>query len=400
MNNNFDINSTKSITAIIIINVIGPAAFIIQPAFVQGVVELLGFNEKQAGYVAASEMWGVAITTAIFMFLTKTVNWRKVITCAVLLMVVGNILSIFFTDFLGFATSRAVVGIGEGVLISLGFTMLSITNNPDRNFGYMIMWLLLFGAVMMFLLPTIFGLVGMSGFLILLTLIICVTLPFIRHLPTSSKEHIHVVDDSITAKTGYRIISVISVLTFFIAIGAIWAYLFLIGIKAGGTEQGVANTLMAAQFIGAAGAFSAAMMADRFGRILPISFSLIGCLAAQFFMMDGNGLAKYIFAVCFFNFCYNMAHPYLYAALSSFDKTGDIIRFAIAGQMLGIAIGPSIAAYIVSPDNFNNVIILSVVFFGLALAFIYPALVDHQKKMTQREAGQNPLNLETVKKPL
>lgn len=44
-----DINSRQSIIAMIYIAVIGPCICIVQPAFIQGLVTKLGFDEQQAG---------------------------------------------------------------------------------------------------------------------------------------------------------------------------------------------------------------------------------------------------------------------------------------------------------------------------------------------------------------
>ena len=48
-NQNIDINSTMAVTSAILISVIGPSVFIVQPGFVQGLVELLNFTEQEAG---------------------------------------------------------------------------------------------------------------------------------------------------------------------------------------------------------------------------------------------------------------------------------------------------------------------------------------------------------------
>ena len=60
-----DVNSRKCIGAAILMGVVGPEVFIVQPGFVQGLVEYLGFDDKTAGYVASGEMFGIAATTIL-----------------------------------------------------------------------------------------------------------------------------------------------------------------------------------------------------------------------------------------------------------------------------------------------------------------------------------------------
>ena len=45
---NVDVNSTRSIAAIIYLAVVGPSVFIIQPGFVQGLVDTLGLSPEQS----------------------------------------------------------------------------------------------------------------------------------------------------------------------------------------------------------------------------------------------------------------------------------------------------------------------------------------------------------------
>jgi len=370
----YDINKTSSVVAIILINTVGPAAYITQPGLVQGFVELLGFTEREAGYAAAAEMWGVAATTIFFTFLTGLINWRTAVTFASITMVIGNLLSVSFQDPSAFAVVRGIVGIGEGVLISLGFTMVGLTRHTDRNFGYMVMCILLFGALVIAAMPSLFATVGFNGVLHGFAAMSLIPL-FLRQLiPSGSGYHVESTEGNGAASFKVRATAVACVFAFFVAVGSVWAYLFLLGIKAGGSEQSVANAIMIAQFAGAAGALSTATLADRFGRAKPIVTCLALCLLSQFLMADGVAYSQYWVGVIVFNFALNMAHPYLYSLLANIDPSARIIRFAIAGQMLGIALGPSIAASMITADELTNVTLVSVAFFVAALVLVQPAL--------------------------
>ncbi|MEM8661819.1 MAG: hypothetical protein AAGF35_13120 [Pseudomonadota bacterium] len=49
INPSLDINSPRTIAATIYISVVGACVFIVQPGFIQGLVQLLGFNDQEAG---------------------------------------------------------------------------------------------------------------------------------------------------------------------------------------------------------------------------------------------------------------------------------------------------------------------------------------------------------------
>ena len=60
-----DVNSRRTIIAIVFLAVVGPCVFILQPGFVQGLVAYLSFSEQQAGLIAPAEMFGLAATTVL-----------------------------------------------------------------------------------------------------------------------------------------------------------------------------------------------------------------------------------------------------------------------------------------------------------------------------------------------
>src|SRR5690349_5530157 len=93
-----DLNSTRGLTSAILLGVIGPEVFIVQPGFVQGLVQKVGFTEQGAGYTASVEMFGIAVTTLVLTFLANRIDWRKLLYAALLLMFVTNAASAFVHD--------------------------------------------------------------------------------------------------------------------------------------------------------------------------------------------------------------------------------------------------------------------------------------------------------------
>ncbi|MCY4337470.1 MAG: hypothetical protein OXD47_01575, partial [Gammaproteobacteria bacterium] len=53
-----DVNARSSIVAVVYIAVVAACVFVLQPGYVQGLVEYLALSEEQAGYIASAEMFG------------------------------------------------------------------------------------------------------------------------------------------------------------------------------------------------------------------------------------------------------------------------------------------------------------------------------------------------------
>src|SRR3569833_2601856 len=80
----------RGLIAAILVGVIGPEVFIVQPGFVQGLVEHLGFDDQSAGYAASIEVWGITATTVLMTFIAHHFNRRKVITISLILVAISN----------------------------------------------------------------------------------------------------------------------------------------------------------------------------------------------------------------------------------------------------------------------------------------------------------------------
>ena len=80
-----DINSGASLFAAIYLGVLGAAVFIVQPGFVQGLVEFYAYSDQQAGYIASAEIWGLALTTVALALGGHNYSWRMVLRASILL---------------------------------------------------------------------------------------------------------------------------------------------------------------------------------------------------------------------------------------------------------------------------------------------------------------------------
>ena len=127
-----NLNSSITISSVLFVAVIGPEVFIVQPGFVLGMVQYMGFSEKVAGDIASVEIWGIALTTVVMTFFAQRFNWRYVFFYSLIIMILGNIASLFVDTPLLFGITRFIVGFGAGGIISLSFTVVGLTEKPDR----------------------------------------------------------------------------------------------------------------------------------------------------------------------------------------------------------------------------------------------------------------------------
>ena len=374
-----EINSLKLIVAALIIHTIGPQTVLLLPGFVQGLVEYVGFSEADAGFIASAEMIGMTCATIAMMFLVGRVNWRHVFAISLLLMIFGNIISIFITDMYLFCAVRFITGIGGGFIVSLSYTVFGLTAKADRNFGLGIFFVLVYSAIVYPFLPWIFGSFGMPGLLLFFAAFALVGLPFVRMMPVSGEEHREIDENAKNIDWNRKGMALAAMFVYFVAAFAVWTYLFRMGIHAGIPEQEVANSLSVSQFLGMAGAFTAALLGARYGRGLMLTLGITGTALPLLFLFGAPGALAYLVIVSAFQYAWNMSHPYLLAAMASFDPTGKMVVYATAMQFLGVSAGPAAAAMLVGEDSYRGVLILGVTLFLVSLALILPPVVARER---------------------
>jgi predicted MFS family arabinose efflux permease len=375
------------LVAAILVGVIGPEVFIVQPGFVQGLVQNLHFDDQGAGYAASIEVWGITATTLVMTFLAHRFNWRTVITGSLLLVAVANAACIGVHSKEVFVALRFVAGAGAGSLISLSFTTVGLTENPDRNFGYLIMWVLLYGAIVLYLMPAAYALSGMTGVLLFFAVFPLTALPFVKLFPTGGAAAATVEADAVNLSSGLKSLALLAMFTYFVAQGVAWAYLFLIGTAGGLNEQQVATGLTLSQVAGVAGALLPALVGNRYGRWRPLTIGIVGGAVCLLFLIGQFQYLPFIFWVCLYNFFWNMTHPYLLGSMASFDRRGRVVVLAIAAQMLGLAVGPALGASVIAPGQYASVNYIAIVMFAFSWVCILPPVFIQQQRARSRQLG-------------
>ena len=370
-----DVNSFWSLFAALLLAVIGAEVFIIQPEWVRGLVTYAGFDDKQAGFIAAAEMSGTLLTTISLVLLAPRLNWRRVFAVALLLMAVGNFVTILIADFTAFMIVRFIIGIGTGAVMSLSFAIVGLTANADRYFGWLMVCTLVYAGIVIVAMPAVYQSAGMAGALVFFGVLAACGLPFLRFVPTSGQQHVQEEIDTRHISWGFKLTGLGAMLSFFLGLGAVWAYLSLIGVNGGLTEQPIASSMALAQAFGIAGGATAALLAARVGRAIPLSLAIGGLVGSVLLLLGDLTVMRFAVAVCLFVYGWNVAHPYLLAAMASFAPSSRVVVFAVAMQTTGLAVGPWLAANLVSEDGYAYICWCGIGLLVLSLCLILPPVL-------------------------
>ncbi len=108
---------------------------------------------------------------------------------------------------------------------------------------------------------------------------------------------------------------------------------------------------------------------------MPLTIGILSGAACLYFIVGEFSFLVFALAVGIYNFAWNMTHPFLLASMASFDLRGRVVVYAVAAQMIGIAIGPGLAAAVISEASLVNVNKLGAVLFVISLVLILPPVL-------------------------
>lgn len=384
----YDLNSLKGLFALLLVHTIGPQTIIILPGLVQGYVEQIGISEQDAGFLASVETWGMFIATFAMMVLVSRVRWRVLMFAGLAAMVLTNLASTATDDLRLLYVLRFIAGVGGGTIVAVSYAMIGQTVRMNRNFGWALFFVLLYGAIVFPLLPPLYSAFGINGAFIFFAVFALCGLPFVKGLPDAGHGVSEADPDAVNLSANYKMLAVGSMLLYFIGQIAVWSYFYRFGIRYGIGEQAVGSALSISQFAGLAGALSVVAFSRLVRKDIALFIGIIGSAAVISAMFGSHTFAMFVAIACVYQFLWNMTHPFLLGALARFDPSGKLIVYGTAMQFLGIAVGPALAALVIVQDSLANVLWLGIVFMLAAAAFVLPPVAREHRlsNQTQLEA--------------
>lgn len=344
---------------------IGMQMFIIQPGVVQGFVSDLGLAPARAGYVAAAEVAGIAVATIACAILGNRVSWRKMCGWALLVLTFSDLLSAGGRSYVDLLVLRLIAGVAEGVLISIGYAAVGRSANPNRAFGYLITLVLTYGALGLLVIPAALRHGGVRTIMLALAALAAVGLLVIGAFPESDETPTAAARLSRQRVPARETAMLLAVLAFFLSQGFVWAYLFLIGTQMGIGSQEVADALTVAQIAGIGGALSAVTIGSRIPQVATLAIGTACILLGLLLFSYRLNAAEYAFAAIAFNWAANLLTPFLIALVA--DLNQRLVQIAVALQMLGLAIGPALAALTVTAGRYATMLAVSAALAALTL---------------------------------
>jgi len=379
-------HSLGQTTLISAIYPVGPAAIILMPLIVGGLVDSYGFSEQQAGAIATAEGIGLVLGLLTAAFWVRSVNWRIALLAGLAVYAALNFGSSLIEGYTGILALRFLSGFVGGGVFAIIVAALGDNREPDRAFGIaqavqgLVMGLLFAGA------PILMAASGINTLFYLMAGLAVVTMVFLPRFPRRGvsnygTEFPEKVDPSSGPVPIAMYFGLFGGFVYYLAVFGFWGFIERMGMQAGLEDSTVGYALGISQLAAIFGALLAAGAAQRFGRFLPLLIALLGQLWVLWVLVGQFSSWSFYVGACAYQGLYVMATSYQLGVIAQLDSKGKFIVVMTALQGLGAALGPSIAAALINDGDYSGINAASAVALVLSLGlFLVLARAHKQSK--------------------
>jgi len=367
---------------------VGYAVMVGLPVISTQWVNNLGFSEIQVGRVASADLFGLAVGAIIAYFVVAKYDRRHLAVAAAVTAITANLLCIYYQDYDTTLLLRLIAGIGAGIYTGIAVATIGGHSRPAFAFS---VELFAFagsqGAELKFL-PYL----SIEGMYAAFASFFVIGLLFIRWLPRHPAEGALDVEVDVEEDTGehhtehqqvpayvpWLVLAAVSVT--YINIGAYWTYIELATVGTAASPDWVADMLVYTSVFSVIGCFFAVLLSNRYGLARPLLVSLVIHAGIVLMLIFGITNATVAISMFAFNTLWIFIDVYQASTIANVDRSGRYVALIPAAQGLGNALGPYLAAGVLSMAFGYNGVFLLCGAASIVAMFIYLYMYLRLKK--------------------
>jgi DHA1 family inner membrane transport protein len=366
----FNVNNNYTIASVVICSAVAILGLLIGPLLIGEYVSILDISSAKAGFIISAEMFGLTLGSLIIIIILSK-NWQSIVKISLSLMILGNFLSLYVYEPYIFVFCRFVTGFGAGMLMTMTIQVIGLMRSPDKIYALWTAVQLFLGALAIMFFSTIIQYGGLDAIFVIWIVLTASLYISIKFYP-SSREVCPLIDSHDTAykkskkqrsNKSYQlgILSLIGLFIYYSGQTGVWVYLERIGTSWVISPEQVASILFFSLIIGILASAIVMLLGDKFGRTLPITFSMIMAALSIIILMQESNIYLFTLATCLFNFAWYFFLPYICSVISTLDNDGRLLTGLSVTFPAALAAGPAIVAILIGQDD----VLLPCMLFGL-----------------------------------
>ncbi|NVP55090.1 MFS transporter [Mycoplana rhizolycopersici] len=310
---------------------------------------------------ATLEMIAIAAGSAVMALAFAPQGLRRKAACLLLVLAALSHLTAIAGSPAMIIGVRTLAGLAEGGLVAIATELIARSARPERMGGIFLTIQTtaqcLLSMLLTLLVVPAYGSAGGFQTLAVVGIVALAAVPLLPRryegIPTAGRA-----DAGIGGPMALLALAII--FTFYLFIGAIWAFLEPLGLASGVSSQTVGLITAAALAAQVGGAFAATLVERRLDYRAAITLSTTGGLIAAGLFAALPGLALFWLAALVTGFVWLFVVPYQIRLTIVADPSRRTALLVPAAQLLGAALGPAGASLLISGDD-----VRAVPFFGM-----------------------------------
>lgn len=307
--------------------------------------------------IATAEILAIGIGSAVFAFIFSTTRMRTKTAVLFVLTAIGQYLSAGAPDPMMLLGVRAATGLVEGALVAVAVEWIARAAHPQRLGGHFVLLQTLAQSIAAAMLAlAVVPAYGSFGGFVLLAVIALASLSTIAFIT----------DDygplAAQAETGTRprskvapVLSLAVVFTFYLFIGAIWAFLEPLGVQYGVSAATVGVLVSASLLAQVVGAFLATLIEGRIGFRVILPGAAVAAIAITVLYAASPTPLVFAVATLATGLIWLFVVPWQIGMTIDADASRKTALLIPAAQLFGAAIGPIGATLLISGENMRPV---------------------------------------------
>jgi MFS family permease len=136
------------------------------------------------------------------------------------------------------------------------------------------------------------------------------------------------------------------------------------------TDYRIGEILGLATFLGVPSALIVVWLGDRFGQLKPLSAALLVSVVGLLVLLYPLGPASYAVSMYLMGIAWAFGLPYFQAVEARIDPGGSVVVVGGFFTSCGAVLGPAIAATLVRPGFYDNVLLFAIGTYGVVVVLM------------------------------
>ena len=313
------------------------------------------FSLEHAGVLLSVEMTGVAALSLLISPFVGKLDLRKMAFIGGLLIISGHSMTAMATGYVPVGVFRFIAGTGVGILTAVLFAVIARTKEPERLMGLIEAVFALVAAFLLVLFPYVISGFGPRAYFWVLAALVLCTFWVFTWLPKSPAEEEAKDKESASVSVPVVCLVACSSAALFSGQTLIWSFSERIGVTLGLSMEQIGWVLGGVGLSGLIGAAFPTWLGRKYGRILPLVFSILGLGACFIGVTYAGEPTLYAVSLIGSGFFYGFNMPYAIGIVAAVDPQGRMSALFGALAPFCTAFLPALGAYLITAYSYQMI---------------------------------------------